>query len=114
MCLITTLLKILYDLGRMREMAKDPGLDQSVVPLCVCWGWAVGMEARIGAGRTKPPILKSHVILSNVKRTSQRFGVFFIGFDLSTSLLRALSRFHPAKLPERDKFEFGLEDLEFE
>lgn len=80
MCLITTLLKILYDLGRMRGMAKDPGLDQSVVPLCVCWGWVVGMEAGLGAGRTKPQILMSHVILSNVKRTSQRFGVFFHRF----------------------------------
>ena len=40
----------------------------------------MGMEVGLGAGRTKPQILKSHVILSNVKRTRQRFGVYFHRF----------------------------------
>ena len=49
-----------------------------------------------------------------LKEPDKDLEFIFIGFDLGISLLRASSRFHPAKLPEGDKFEFGLEDLEFE
>lgn len=52
MCLITTVLKILYfwwfrkDEGNGKGQRvwsnQIPALDQSVVPLCVCWGWVGG------------------------------------------------------------------------
>lgn len=74
-------------------MAKDKGCDVIGFLLwtslcCPCvWGGGggrrvegVGMEEGPGAGRTEPQILNSHVILSKVKRTSQRSGVYFHRF----------------------------------